>query len=82
MSRINRMISKYYVERLIDEQMNEFAIINRSFNVLRDSKVREVILDDVIETVLNDYKGELINQRDLFNLSNKIYNQLLINVND
>ena len=83
MSEINKMIKKSYIKRLIDEQMNEFAIVNKSFSVLRDCKVKEIILNDVIDIMLDDYKDECFKQKDLqslLKLSSDIYNQLLIEI--
>ena len=51
---MKRLIGRHYVEKLINEQMNEFAIENRSFRVLRESNIRENILDNVIDMVLDD----------------------------
>ena len=79
---MKRLIGRHYVEKLINEQMNEFAIENRSFRVLRESNIRENILDNVIYMVLDDYMGEDINQNDLFNFANEIYSALLIGINE
>lgn len=79
---MKRLVGRHYVEKLINEQMNEFAIENRSFSILRESNTRENILDNVIDMVLDDYRGEDINQNDLFNFANKIYNTLLIGINE
>ena len=79
---MKRLIGRHYVEKLINEHMNEFAIENRSFRVLRESNIRENILDNVIDMVLDDYMGEDINQNDLFNFANEIYGALLIGINE
>ena len=79
---MKRLIGRHFVEKLINEQMNEFAIENRSFRVLRESNIRENILDNVIDMVSDDYMGEDINQNDLFNFANEIYGALLIGINE
>lgn len=79
---MKRLVGRHYVEKLINEQMNGFAIENRSFSILRESNTRENILENVIDMVLDDYRGEDINQNDLFNFANKIYNTLLIGINE
>lgn len=79
---MKRLVGRHYVEKLINEQMNEFAIENRSFSILRESNTRENILENVIDMVLDDYRGEDINQNDLFSFANKIYNTLLIGINE
>lgn len=79
---MKRLVGTHYVEKLINEQMNEFAIENRSFSILRESNTRENILENVIDMVLDDYRGENINQNDLYNFANKIYSKLLIGINE
>lgn len=79
---MKRLVGAHYVEKLINEQMNEFAIENRSFSILRESNTRENILENVIDMVLDDYRGENINQNDLYNFANKIYSKLLIGINE
>ncbi len=79
---MKRLVGTHYVEKLINEQMNEFAIENRSFSILRESNTRENILENVVDMVLDDYRGENINQNDLFNFANKIYSKLLIGINE
>lgn len=77
-----RLLGKSYVENLINMQMNDFALENRSFKMLRDLKVKEIILDNVIEIVIDDYIDEDINRHDLFCIVNKIYNELLKSIKD